>query len=59
MTRISKQMERRNKSPRRHSKGLAPAKTGSKTDRIPFKEHANACDGEYATGAFIGQVKSI
>ena len=46
MTRMSKQGERRNKSPR---KSKFPAeKTGPKKDNLPagFKEHANALESQ-------------
>lgn len=57
MTRISKQAERRNRSPRKH-RPPSP-KTGPKKDNLPggFKEHANALDGSLAKAAFIPKIK--
>lgn len=57
MVRISKQKERRNRSPRKHR---APAeKTGPREDNLPagFKEHKNALEGELATSVFIPKIK--
>lgn len=57
MVRISKQNERRNKSPRKHR---PPSKTtGPLKDNLPegFKVHGNALDGDYATQAFIPKIK--
>lgn len=55
MTRIGKQQERRNRSPRKRK---APSiKTGPKKDQLPkgYKEHANSATLE---GVFIGKVRS-
>lgn len=57
MVRISKQSERRNRSPR---KNRAPAeKTGSLKDNLPkgYKEHGNALSGEIAAKAYIPKIK--
>lgn len=57
MVRISKQSERRNRSPR---KNRAPAeKTGSLNDNLPkgYKEHGNALSGELAAKAYIPKIK--
>jgi len=57
MVRISKQEERRNRSPRKHK---APSvKTGSKKDNLPngFKEHTNAFEGELASQVYIPKIK--
>ena len=57
MVRIAKQVERRNRSPR---KNRAPsAKTGSLRDNLPkgFKEHGNALSGDVAATAFIPKIK--
>jgi hypothetical protein len=57
MVRISKQSERRNRSPR---KNRAPsAKTGSMRDKLlkGYKEHANALSGDVAATAFIPKIK--
>lgn len=57
MVRISKQNERRNRSPRKRK---APSlKTGPKKDNLPngFKEHANAVEGDFAAQAFIPKIK--
>ncbi len=57
MVRISKQTERRNRSPR---KNRAPSvKTGSLQDKLPkgFKEHGNALSGDVAATAFIPKIK--
>lgn len=57
MVRISKQSERRAKSPRKHR---APAaKTGARKDNLPngFKEHANALSGDTGAMAFIPKIK--
>lgn len=58
MVRISKQNERRNKSPRKHAKVL-PVATGAKADNLPkgFKEHSNALEGDQAVLAFIPKIK--
>lgn len=57
MVRISKQNERRNRSPRKRQ---APsAKTGPKKDNLPlgFKEHVNAVADDFAAQAFIPKIK--
>lgn len=57
MVRISKQSERRSRSPR---KTRGPAKkTGPIKDNLPngFKLHANAIDGDIAKLAFIPKIK--
>ncbi len=57
MTRIGKQQERRNRSPRRHR---PPAvKTGPLKDALPegYKPHANALEGEGNKIAYIAKVK--
>lgn len=57
MVRISKQSERRQRSPRKHK---APSvKTGPLKDNLPlgFKAHANALDGSVATTAFIPNIR--
>jgi hypothetical protein len=57
MVRISKQSERRARSPRRPR---APSpKTGSKPQNLPlgFKEHANALEGDPGQMAFIPKIK--
>lgn len=57
MVRISKQSERRNRSPR---KNRAPSpKTGPLKDNLPkgFKQHANALEGDIAATAFIPKIK--
>jgi hypothetical protein len=57
MVRISKQSERRSRSPRRTK---SPAvKTGSLKDDLPlgYKEHPNAIDGEMGKFAFIPKIK--
>lgn len=57
MVRISKQSERRKRSPR---KNKAPSvKTGPLKDNLPlgFKEHANALEGSVAEMAFIPKIK--
>jgi len=56
MTRMSKQSERRARSPRKH-KGPS-LKTGPKKDKLPlgYKEHANAL-GEQTT-CFIAKVRN-
>ncbi|MFY7842470.1 MAG: hypothetical protein ACOVOR_00400 [Rhabdochlamydiaceae bacterium] len=59
MVRISKQQERRSKSPR---KRRAPAlKTGSKKDILPlgYKQHLNAIPTGHLIGSFIPKIKSI
>lgn len=57
MVRISKQEERRNKSPRKHRN--PSKKTGSLKDNLPvgFKEHTNAIEGDMASKFFVGKVK--
>ena len=57
MVRISKQQERRSRSPR---KNRAPSpKTGPLSDNLPkgFKEHPNALEGEVAAGAYIPKIR--
>lgn len=57
MVRISKQSERRSRSPRRTR---APSKkTGPLKDKLEngFKEHANAIGGEAGKFAFIPKIK--
>lgn len=57
MVRISKQSEKRNRSPRRHR---APAaKTGALKDNLPkgFKAHENALSGDLSAMAFIPKIK--
>lgn len=58
MVRISKQNERRHKSPRKHPLAL-PKATGTKADNLPqgYKEHPNALEGEQAAHAFIPKIK--
>lgn len=57
MIRISKQEEKRSKSPRR-SRFPSP-KTGPLQDKLPlgYKEHANGFKNEKNTSIFIGKVK--
>lgn len=57
MVRISKQSERRSRSPRR-SKAPSP-KTGPKQDKLAkgFKEHANAVEGDLAGKAYIPKIR--
>ncbi len=57
MVRISKQQERRARSPRKHR---APSpKTGALKDKLPlgFKEHPNALQGDAAALAYIPKIK--
>lgn len=57
MVRISKQAEKRSRSPRRNQKPAV--KTGPRQDNLPkgFKEHANALQGDAAGLAFIPKIK--
>jgi hypothetical protein len=57
MVRISKQTERRSKSPRKRRN--ASAKTGPLQDNLSlgFKPHANALEGEVSAIAFIPKIK--
>lgn len=57
MTRMSKQGERRNRSPRKHKK--PSAKTGPLKDNLPkgFKEHDNAAVA--GQNVYIGKVRSL
>jgi hypothetical protein len=57
MVRISKQSERRARSP--HRPRRSSTKTGPLKDQLPlgFKEHANALEGASATAAFIPKIK--
>lgn len=57
MTRMSKQMERRAKSPRKR-RVLLVEKTGSKKDNLPlgYKEHLNAITTSSAN-SFISRIK--
>lgn len=57
MVRISKQTERRSRSPR---KNRAPSqKTGPLQDNLPkgYKDHENALNGDVASTAFIPKIK--
>lgn len=55
MVRISKQEERRNRSPKRCR---APSvKTGPKAEALSFKPHANAVEGNFSQTAFIPKIK--
>lgn len=57
MVRISKQAEKRNRSPR---KCRGPSvKTGPLKDNLPkgYKEHDNALPGDVAATAFIPKIK--
>ncbi len=56
MTRMSKQGERRQQSPRKHRP--PSVKTGPKKDALPqgYKVHANAVADQ---GVFIGKVRSL
>jgi len=57
MVRISKQQERRQRSPRRRR---APAaKTGPRQDNLPlgFKAHENAIEGPLAESHFIPKIR--
>ena len=58
MVRISKQNQRRNRSPRKRQPQMA-IKTGAKKDNLPsgFREHPNAVEGEIATKFFIPKIK--
>ena len=58
MVRISKQSERRGRSPRKRHL-LLVEKTGPKADNLPngYKEHSNALEGDYAALAYIPKIK--
>lgn len=57
MVRISKQSEKRAKSPRKHKKPAA--KTGPRADQLSlgYKPHENAIAGDVAKTAFIPKIK--
>lgn len=57
MVRISKQSEKRSRSPRSCPK--PSVKTGKQKDNLPkgYKEHANALAGDSAALAFIPKIK--
>lgn len=57
MVRISKQSERRQKSPRKHKK--PSVKTGPRSEHLAkgFKEHKNAIEGDLGQQVFIPQIK--
>ncbi|MEI8366093.1 MAG: hypothetical protein WCF65_06715 [Parachlamydiaceae bacterium] len=57
MVRISKQSERRNRSPRKNQP--PSVKTGPLQDNLPqgFKGHNNALSGDVAATAFIPRIK--
>jgi hypothetical protein len=57
MTRMSKQGERRNTSPRKHRN--PSKKTGPLADNLPggFKTHENSLDGELAKIAFVPKIR--
>lgn len=56
MVRISKQSERRTRSPRKHRP--PSVKTGPKRNNLPsgYKPHENALEGEAAKFAFIPKI---
>jgi hypothetical protein len=55
MVRISKQEERRQRCPKRRR---APAKkTGPLKEKLSFKPHANAVEGNLAQSVFISKIK--
>jgi hypothetical protein len=57
MVRMSKQSEKRSRSPR---KSRAPSsKTGPLRDNLPdgYKKHSNALEGNFAATAFIPKIK--
>ena len=57
MVRISKQSEKRNRSPRK--KQPPSVKTGAKRDHLSkgFKEHPNALEGDLSGYAYIPKIK--
>jgi hypothetical protein len=55
MTRISKQGERRNRSPKRRV--YKPPFSGEKAPQIPFKEKENAVPQELQNTVFIPKIK--
>ncbi len=57
MVRISKQNERRQRSPRRHQR--ASQKTGPQKDALPkgYKEHENAVAANLAPTIFVPKVR--
>lgn len=57
MTRVSKQEERRNKSPRKRR--FPSVKTGPKKDnlKLGFKEHVSALSASEAKSMFIAKIK--
>lgn len=55
MVRISKQSERRQRSPRKHRN--PSQKTGPVKETLSFKPHANALAGETGQLAFIPKIK--
>lgn len=54
MVRISKQAEKRARSPRRHQK---PAEKTGPLKNKGFREHPNAIEGQAAKTAFIPKIK--
>jgi len=57
MVRISKQSEKRSRSPRKHRK--PSEKTGPLKQNLPagYKVHANSLEGDVAKKAFIPKIK--
>lgn len=57
MVRISKQKEKRSRSPRKPR--LPGVKTGPRSDKLAlgYKEHTNALEGELAGTTFIPKIK--
>lgn len=57
MVRISKQTERRHRSPRKHRN--PSVKTGSLKDSLPngYKEHPNALEGDLGKLAYIPKIR--
>lgn len=58
MVRMSKQGERRNRSPRKRHPNLTE-KTGPKKDKLVlgYKEKANAIEGELSSKLYISKIK--
>jgi hypothetical protein len=57
MVRISKQAQKRSKSPRKHRAPMP--KTGPKQDNLPlgYKEQINAVEGDLSTQFFIPKIR--
>lgn len=57
MVRISKQAERRSRSPRKHRLSSKKTVSNKQESVVMFKEHTNAVQGDLASKVFIPKIK--